>query len=639
MLALALAAFLLVAALLPAFAGVAPAGDTGVRSDGAAGGGDGTGEGARPPEGVPLGDLLRALSDLGLLEPEDADPSATEGTPARPPAGEDDAADGEGEGPRLDAEAIAELLRALFGLGGDGGSAPPEGTRVVLLDQPTPGRTIRVLVVQDGQPAQGVPVRFNGEPVGTTGPDGVVTGEVPYAERLVVAAGDGRRTAGGTTDANTDSSQAASTPAATGALLAVPAVPRATQQDAPDGDGESEGANATTETALPTTIDVGLRGTVAPGERVTVVARLDGSPVRDAVVRVDGEPVGTTGADGTLPYTLGRVRFATVSVERGAASGSRRVAVEPVNVSVDGLALPTRPVTVRVTERGASVEGATVTVGGEPVGTTGPGGTVRARLPVANSVTVAATTDSGVRVATTLQGLLVPVGLALVGVGVVLGGGRLLARRVDRPDRLLSGTRERSSRLGERLLALLVAGAARVESAAARLLAALSDGLAGLGGLVRSAGDRLARALSGRPLAAPWGWLVARYRRLVGLLGTVPFETDADPESTEDAATAAPGSGAGDPDGSIDPRERIRAAWRELLSAAGVQRRPDTTAGEAAAAAMAAGLPADAVETVLSAFRAVEYGSADPTGLVEGVAAALERVRGTTEEDPGGDTE
>lgn len=623
MLALALAAFLLVAALLPAFAGVVPAGDTGVRSDGATGGG--TGEGVRPPEGIPLGDLLRALADLGLLEPGEAEPAPPERTPARPPAGGSES--GGDEGPRLDAGAIADLLRALFGLGnGNGGTTEPEGTRIVLLDEPTPGQTVRVLVVQDGQPARGVPVRFNGEPVGTTGPDGVVTGEVPYAERLVVAAGDQRRTAGGT--GRTESSSLASAPAATGALVAVPApLPWAPQQNSPDG----EGANATTETALPTEIDVDLRGTVAPGERVTVVARLDGSAVRDAVVRVDGEPVGTTDADGRLPYTLGRVRFATVSVERGAAGGSRRVAVEPVNVSVEGVALPTRPVTVRVTERGAPVEGATVAVGGESVGTTSPNGTVRARLPVANSVTVAATTEGGVRVATTLGGLLLPVGLAVLGVGVVLGGGRLLARRVDRPDGLLSGTRERSSRLSERLLALLVAGADRLEAAAGRLLAALSDGLAGLSRLVRSAVRRL---------AAPWGWLVRRYRRLIALLGTVPFETGADPGSAAGAeAAAAPSPAVDGSEGSLDARERIRAAWRELLSAAGVQRRPDTTAGEAAAAAVTAGLSADAVETVLSAFRAVEYGDADPSGLLDGVAAALEQVRGTTEEDRGGDTE
>lgn len=124
-------------------------------------------------------------------------------------------------------------------------------------------------------------------------------------------------------------------------------------------------------------------GTPDANETVTVRVLSDGAPVPNATVSVNDEPVGTTGADGTLTVTLPERSDVEITAERGEAEGELafelggededREVFRKLNVSAsldDGTA------TVRVTFDGSGVANATVAANGEQVGTTGDDGTV-----------------------------------------------------------------------------------------------------------------------------------------------------------------------------------------------------------------------------------------------------------------------
>jgi len=70
---------------------------------------------------------------------------------------------------------------------GDSPPADVDGCGVVLEDEPVPGTRVTVSVYVDLQPATDVPVQFNGEVIGRTGPGGSVTAPVPYQRELNVS--------------------------------------------------------------------------------------------------------------------------------------------------------------------------------------------------------------------------------------------------------------------------------------------------------------------------------------------------------------------------------------------------------------------------------------------------------------------
>jgi hypothetical protein len=70
----------------------------------------------------------------------------------------------------------------------------------------------------------------------------------------------------------------------------------------------------------------------------------------------------------------------------------------------------------------------------------------------------------------------------------------------------------------------------------------------------------------------------------------------------------------------------VRRAWAAVVAAVPERRPATVTPRRIADRAVAAGLPADAVETILAAFRAVEYGDRDPEPGGETIRDALERV-------------
>jgi hypothetical protein len=289
-----------------------------------------------------------------------------------------------------------------------------------------------------------------------------------------------------------------------------------------------------------------------------------------------------------------------------------------------------------VTLRGEPLPGVPVRFDGERVGTTGPGGEVRARVPVANRLVVAATTDAGVTVRHPVDWMLVPFLAGPLALAALAGGGAYGYRRTDATagDALARG-RTLVDRASSAALAALVAGAEGVE----RLLAGLGRALAAVERAIReglaTVGGRLRDALAAvtglevpslHPLAALSAWLArlrARLRssgsdRSTAVAGERDLDADLPDDGGADAAAVA--------DESLGPRERVLAAWRTLVRRARVTRYRTRTPGEVRARALSAGLPADAVETLTEAFREVEYGAADPREWLDAVADAVARL-------------
>ncbi|WP_435195446.1 PepSY domain-containing protein [Natronomonas sp. EA1] len=130
--------------------------------------------------------------------------------------------------------------------------------------------------------------------------------------------------------------------------------------------GDADGG---TEIETKGEIDLAFDGELTAGETVTVTATLDGEPVANATVEVNGEDVGTTDADGMATVTVPAGDELRVEVETDEAEGELRVRHEasdaPLRLTIDGTIAPGENVTVTATKMGSPVAGAEVTVKNE----------------------------------------------------------------------------------------------------------------------------------------------------------------------------------------------------------------------------------------------------------------------------------
>ena len=361
------------------------------------------------------------------------------------------------------------------------------------------------------------------------------------------------------------------------------------RSDAADGSGERM---ARRSASLPTDVAVAPAGTPRPGGEVTLDATIEGVPVPRADVRLDGRLVARTDRSGRatvrLPDDVGE---ANVTVERGAASGGRTLTLAPVSVAVEAtpVPLPGRPATVTVSHRdGTPVAGAPVFVDGERVAETDDRGTATVD-PGASFEAIVAAERGDWRATTTVR----PMRNLLVGAGVGLLVAlpvAVLARRYGfAPGRALLS-------LPRRVAATVLLGVV----AASRAVDA-----------VLTAATRALGVASGRgpdPGALLGGLRAASARLSAAVTALLP----GDGGSTGRAATTDDGL--------------VRRAWGAVVAAVPERRPATVTPRRIADRAVAAGLPADAVETILAAFRAVEYGDRDPEPGGETIRDALERV-------------
>jgi len=474
-----------------------------------------------------------------------------------------------------------------------------DGYQIALDPEPTPGATVTVTVTESGVPVADARVLFNGELVGVTTTEGNVTGEVPYTRSLNV-----------TIDGNANQRVIGhGVPTGENGRLFRPAQPRAYN----------------TETfELNTTARLVLSGSIHTGSEIGVTALVSGEPVPEATVTVDGTRVGTTDERGwttlTLPTDPGET---TLAVERGAVSGNRTLTLGELNATVESttpLALPFTDVRVNATVAGQPTAGAAVTVGGEQVATTGVDGTATVSLPLNASATVGVSRYGQTRTAT-ISGLYTNLGI-VVGVG-------LLALAV-------TGTLARRASIGPRRIARWLVRAGRGVVAALVALAGLLDrALSRCHRRVLLTVDHLRDLLARRTTPAA---LVAAFRAWLDERASEAEETLA---AGMDAVPALGGNG---DEESVDAHTTIREGWSGFLDHVSLVR-PERRTPEAIAAHAVEvdDLPAEAVWTLVDAFRAVEYGQRDPGERVPAVDEALAAIErsvaqadGSTDDPPEG---
>lgn len=382
---------------------------------------------------------------------------------------------------------------------------------IELAADPVPGWPLALDVRSSEGDAPGATVFFNGEPIGEVSSARVVRGTVPYTDTLTIT-------------------------------VRHPDTPTSA-----DPDGERT-------VSVPTEIDVSAPGTATPNGTVEVEAILEGIPVEDATVTVDGEAVGTTAVNGTAEVSMPTSpnETVTIGVERGDASGSTDVRVQPVDLTVEEptVLLPGRDVTVGVTANGSPVDGINVSLGGQTV-RTGPDGTATMEAPTALSTTIAVEGKS------TPETTITP--LANLGMLVLVGLGALLVA-------VLSIGRQRWDRFAP--LAWLIDAGREFTRYAEWVTEHASDAL-----------DRVHSTL-GAVLGALSRW---RDRRR--------------PLPRIDRGS---------------PRDAVRAAWTGLLIVVPGDHTTDTPRS-IADRAIAYGLPERHAERILAAYRRVRYGGQSPS--------------------------
>ncbi|KAA9399151.1 hypothetical protein Har1130_13175 [Haloarcula sp. CBA1130] len=508
---------------------------------------------------------------------QESQSDATEGTEA----GADGTGDGDGAGDS-----------------GDGGTVSQSGEYVIELNRTaTPGAAVAATVTRDGAPVDGADVYFNGEPVGTTGPDGTVSGTVPYEDELTI-----------TVDSASDE-----------AALAVPAVPRVSDRSFAVADPQAQqSTNASYE--LNTSASVTVTGEQVTGGEVTVTATVDGVPVRDGDVLLDGKQVATTDRQGrtavTLPTEPGNV---SIAVERDAVSGNTTVVLERLSVATSPtlpLSLPVAGQTVNATMGGDPATNATVAVGGEPTARTGAAGQVTVGLPFAASTEITVS-KYGQTATTTIGGLFVNAAGVGVALGVLIAGTVVGARRRNVTPRTVWGW---------------VRAARELAVGALVGVAVVADGLLGR---VRTRLELTVTALRD---------LLAGHRSPAALLDALRAWVTARLSAAEDAATGAvatvSATASNGDDETSAARVTIREAWTRFLTHVSLRRYWTRTPGEIATHAIERDdLPPAAVRTVRDAFRAVEYGQRDPQEHVAAVEDAIRTIEAQATDDTDNTTE
>ncbi|WP_424017808.1 DUF4129 domain-containing protein [Halorientalis pallida] len=600
---------------------------------------------------------LLALCALGLLVAAFAAPQVDTGlglgpggpgeSPEAPSGGGSGSGDGGGGGGIGFGDAIEKLLEWLSD------DEPEDRERasvctVRFVGEPTPGARITVVVSDDSGRVEGARVSLDGEVVGTTDERGTVEAEVPYERELTLDAtlpagsscSNSRETAG----VEAAAASAAGVPVAAGVGSPDPLRTARAAQEWPgedEGDGaDADGPRVTEAVTVDGEVEIAVEGEPIPGERVGLVATIDGEPMREATVSVDGERVGRTDDEGRYGLEVpsdGRDSL-TVRVERGEFAGRKTVDVTDLRAVVRPatvLAIPGGDAVVVARLGNRTVPNATVTLGGERLGTTDAQGRLAFSLPTDPTAVIALRSGE-----LTARQSLVPLYAVTVLVAVLVVPALVLvvAKLRGRTDGVRRTTTSLTDRL-RRLARWLVGVAFRVTAAleglldwlAARLgaLRAALASLAGLGilGAVRaSLSNGLAWLLSlpGRLRTA----LVAALAWLRGLPGRVRASGADDTAPTADETVAATASDeGGDPSG-------LRERWRAFARWVAPERWPQRTPGEVAREAAETGFPRESVRDLTRVFRDVEYGGRPETPEREDRSrAAFDALRDHRETD------
>jgi hypothetical protein len=418
------------------------------------------------------------------------------------------------------------------------GDGPGASCVVAVEGRQIPGSRVTVHVWLDGEPAADRDVWFNGRYVGATAADGRVNGRVPYESRLRVNVSLPDEASCEFVYAREAESEAAQSVAAgglpgwgalDGAMDALDGLADAPDDrtDAPPGASGGEPAAMQPEDGnhsgtypVDGAVTVRVQGRAMPGETVTVVANVEGVPMRDAAVTVDGERVGRTDDAGRYELRLpdDGTEQVTVAVSRGDFDGSTTARIRVLEVAVvpEGLlATPGARATVRATAAGDPVQSAVVTVDGRRLGTTDADGETGLRLPADPGATVRVQAD-GRTATTTLWAAYAPTILAAVLAGLALVASLAVAYR-------RRGARGLGSVAALWLAVAAVVGASVVAGRTAGLLVLALLALAGVAVFLRRRADAVAGGAGSvaAAVAALVEWLLGRALRVTDALTTL----------------------------------------------------------------------------------------------------------------------
>ena len=351
------------------------------------------------------------------------------------------------EGVELILRKGGELLVTRDGEGGE----PYEGCAVIITQEPTPGSDVPIIVWNDGDTVEDVPVWFDGKLQGRTDANGQVVGTVSYSGELDIEVsvpgaetcvfvldgeiiGRGESTeanpgladltgsatahavAGGTTSATPgDAPSAAQSTTAwatpDGAPIQSGTTPfggggaAGTASDAAGSAAatptvaQTGGGNYSTSVSVEGEISIAVRGDPYPGEEVDIRATIEGEEVPEATVSVDGERQTETDDRGSATVILpedGSER-AQVTVERGDFSGSATIDLLIADIAVNPASpvpLPGQDAELVVTIGDRTVSNTTVLRNETTLGTTGPEGRLTTPMPV-DPLTAFSTTVRG----------------------------------------------------------------------------------------------------------------------------------------------------------------------------------------------------------------------------------------------------
>lgn len=357
-------------------------------------------------------------------------------SPELDPSGDTDPESGEpgtdsGDGPDIsfDWDRLLDWLDIDGDSGGDstiesGDDGTLDACTVVLNRRPVPGSEVTATISYQGQPLVAVPVRFNDRSVGETNAEGRVTGEVPYAEELIVHVGaddDTNCRARGPAAASTVVTTKQAIDSAIGTVMAGAGTVMVGSETVMAGTGtiavDSNDSNDTVTTAQTSSaqastsdesnstatydVDGDVEITVFddpdPGESIELRAAIEGEPMRDASVAVDGESVTSTDDDGTATISVpddGTERV-DVRVARGDFAGTVTIDVLLLEAQLvpGGLApVPGSDGFVAAEIAGEPVQNAAVAIDGDQRGTTDANGRLAIELPRDPTATVTVTT-------------------------------------------------------------------------------------------------------------------------------------------------------------------------------------------------------------------------------------------------------
>jgi hypothetical protein len=278
--------------------------------------------------------------------------------------------------------------------------------------RPIPGTMVTVVATRAETPVSGVYIYQNRTLVGRTDANGSVNITIPFAPRFSVWASEHGANLSDTDNRNEGDERdgfdgpvvarpgpITGTPGAFTNIVA--AIPPPKLESSPNKANERKHAGPITaeipddatilNVSADTNLRIDTRGRAVPGSNLSVRVQIQGSPISNASVRLDGRTAGRTDRTGELNVTVPFNRSVEIAANRGGISGTRTVNTSGnLTIAVESRPLPLASVPLEVTIDGEPVEGASVGLNDEAAGRTSDTGKLKARFPLANTVTITA---------------------------------------------------------------------------------------------------------------------------------------------------------------------------------------------------------------------------------------------------------